>query len=172
MIVMGIDASTSSTGWSIFKGNKLIDYGVIKPKGGDWRDRIQKQWLPLCEIIDKYKPEKIYTEDIPLKDGKITILKLGAVQGIILGVATCKNIPIGFLSPSDWRGALIMYDGTREGTKREVLKKKAIEMANKNFGLNLLWVAPKSTRNEDDAAEAILIAYSQVRKRHIGKNSH
>ena len=42
-------------------------------------------------------------------------------------------------------------------------------MVNKKFGLNLLWVAPKSKRNEDDVAEAILIAYSQVKQRFIGK---
>lgn len=169
MIVMGIDASTSATGWSIFDDSKLIAHGVIKPKGDDWRDKIQQEWPLLCKIIDKYDPEKIYTEDVPMKDGKITLVKLGAVQGMILGVAAYKNVPIEFLLPSDWRGALNMYDGTREGTQREVLKKKAIEMVNKKFGLNLLWVAPKSKRNEDDVAEAILIAYSQVKQRFIGK---
>lgn len=169
MIVMGIDASTSSTGWSIFDGNNLIAHGVIKPKGDNWRDKIQQELPLLCKIVDKYKPEKAYTEDVPLKDGKITLVKLGAVQGMVLSVMAFKEVPVEFLSPSDWRGALGLYDGTREGTQREVLKKKAIEMVNKKFGLNLLWVAPKSKRNEDDEAEAVLVAYSQVKQRFIGK---
>ena len=45
----------------------------------------------------------------------------------------------------------------------------SIEKANKLFGLDLLWVSPKSTRNQDDVADAILVAYSQIKKKHIGK---
>ena len=51
-------ASTSATGWSIFDDSKLIAHGVIKPKGDDWRDKIQQEWPLLCKIIDKYDPEK------------------------------------------------------------------------------------------------------------------
>lgn len=169
MITMGIDASTSSTGWSIFDNDKFIAHGVIKPKGNDWRDRIKQEWGLLCTIVEKYSPSKIYMEDVPLKDGKPTLLKLGAVQGVALALSAQYNIEIVYLSPSDWREPLGLYDGTREGTHREVLKKKAIEMVNKVFGLNLLWVAPKSKRNEDDTAEAILICYSQVKPRRFGK---
>lgn len=175
MIVMGIDASTSATGWGVFDGDNLIAHGLIKPKGDDWQDRVKQEWPLLCNIIEKYAPERIYIEDVPLiqdkKKGKgpKTLLMLGAVQGMILGVSAYKNIPVEFLSPSEWRGALGLYDGTREGTQREVLKKKAIEMVNKKFGLDLLWVAPKSKRNQDDEAEGILVAYSQVKKRFIGK---
>ena len=68
--------------------------------------------------------KKIYTEDVPMKDGKITLVKLGAVQGMILGVAAYKNVPIEFLLPSDWRGALNMYDGTEKELKEKSLKRK------------------------------------------------
>lgn len=166
---MGIDASTSATGWSIFDGDKLIAHGVIKPKGSEWRDRIIQEWALLCDIVEKYKPEQIYMEDVPLKDGKHTLIKLGAVQGLVLALAAQYQVNIQYLSPSAWREPLGLYDGTREGTHREVLKKKAIEMVNKVFGLNLLWVAPKSKRNEDDTAEAILICYSQVKSLRFGK---
>ena len=62
-----------------------------------------------------------------------------------------------------------MYDGTREGTYREVLKKKAINIANKLFNIDLMWVKPKSKLNQDDIAEAILICYSQVKPKKLGK---
>lgn len=173
MIVMGIDASTTATGWGVFDGSKLIGYGLIKPKGDDWRDRIKQEWFLLNQILEKYKPEKIYIEDVPQmqgpKKGPGTAIMLGAVQGMLIIVSAVTGIPIHFIPPVDWRGAVGLYDGTREGTQRDVLKKKAIEMVNKKFGLNLLWVAPKSKRNEDDTAEAILVAYSQVKQRFIGK---
>ena len=35
-------------------------------------------------------------------------------------------------------------------------------MANEIFGLELKWYGPKSKKSEDDEAEALLIAYSQI----------
>ena len=104
-----------------------------------------------------------------MKDGKPTILKLGAVQGMIICLAAQYGAEIKFLLPSEWRSGLGLYDGTRQGTHREVLKKKAVETANKLFGLNLLWVKEKSKKNEDDEAEALLIAYSQIKARKFGR---
>lgn len=171
MVVMGIDGSTSSSGWAIFEteGSKRLDSGRIYPKDEDWRDRIGQEWEMFNQIFEKYHPEKIYMEDVPMKDGKPTILKLGAVQGMIICLAAQYGAEIKFLLPSEWRSGLGLYDGTRQGTHREVLKKKAVETANKLFNLNLLWVKEKSKKNEDDEAEALLIAYSQIKARKFGR---
>lgn len=171
MIVMGIDGSTSSSGWAIFDSEncKRIDSGRLQPKGIDWRNRIEQEWIMFSEIFEKYHPQKIYIEDVPMKDGKPTILKLGSVQGMAICLAAQYCAEIQFLLPSEWRSGLNLYDGTRQGTHREVLKRKAVETANKLFGLNLTWVKEKSKKNEDDEAEALLIAYSQIKKRKFGK---
>ena len=109
-------------------------------------------------------------EDVPLKSKFPKVLvQLGAVQGFIYGVTASVHVPVVFLGPSEWRSPMGLFDGTREGTKRDELKKKSIEKANKLFGLDLLWVSPKSTKNEDDIADSILVAYSQINKKHIGK---
>ena len=165
MVIMGIDGSTTSSGWAILDADTClrIDSGRIQFNDKDWRNRIFKEWQTFNEIVQKYHPEKIYMEDVPMKDGKHTILKLGAVQGMAICLAAQYNIEIKFLLPSEWRSHLGLYDGTRQGTHRDVLKKKAVETANKLFGLNLLWVKEKSKKNEDDEAEALLIAYSQVK---------
>lgn len=171
MIVMGIDGSTTSSGWAIFESEdcKRIDSGRLQPKGDIWRDKIEKEWIMFSQIFEQYHPQKIYMEDVPMKDGKSTILKLGAVQGMAICLAAQYGAEIQFLLPNEWRSVLNLYDGTRQGTHREVLKKKAVETANKLFGLNLLWVKEKSKKNEDDEAEALLIAYSQIKKRKFGK---
>ena len=171
MVIMGIDGSTTSSGWSIFETEncKRLDSGRIKLNEKiDWRERLQIQSKELKIIIEKYNPSKIYMEDVPLKDGKSTVLKLGTVQGMVLCLASLYNIEIQFLLPSKWRSRLNLYDGTREGTHREILKKKAVETANKLFGLELLWVKEKSKKNEDDEAEALLIAYSQIKPKKFG----
>lgn len=168
---MGIDGSTTSSGWAIFESNecKRLASGRIQFNDKDWRERIFKEWKVFDKIIQKYRPEKIYMEDVPMKDGKSTILKLGSVQGMALCLASQYDIEIQFLLPSEWRSSLELYDGTRQGTHREILKKKAVETANKLFGLDLLWVKEKSKKNEDDEAEALLIAYSQIRPKKFGR---
>lgn len=171
MVIMGVDGSTTSSGWAIFEsdGCKRIASGRIKTKGEDWRDKIEYEWMMFSQIIQKYQPKKIYMEDVPMKDGKPTILKLGAVQGMAICLAAQYDVEIQFLLPSEWRSGLGLFDGTRQGTKREILKKKAVETANKLFGLDLVWVKEKSKLNEDDEAEAVLIAYSQIKPRKFGK---
>lgn len=170
MIVMGLDASTTSTGWGIFDDKELKAYGVIKPDGEDWRERIVNQAPQLVEIISKYKPEKIYMEDVPLKSKFPKVLvQLGAVQGFIYGVTASLNVPVVFLGPSEWRSPMGLFDGTREGTKRAEMKRKSVEKANELFGLNLVWKSACSIKNDDDIADAILVAYSQIKAKHIGR---
>ena len=171
MIVMGIDGSTTSSGWAIFESTscKRLDSGRVQFNDKDWRERIFKEWQVFNEIIQKYCPDIIYMEDVPMKDGKSTIMKLGSVQGMAICLASQYNIDIHFLLPREWRSELGLYDGTRQGTHRDILKKKAVETANKLFDLELSWVKEKSKKNEDDEAEALLIAYSQIKSRKFDK---
>ena len=170
-IILSLDASSTSTGWAVFDNKGLSAYGVIKPQGEDWRDRLVHQGPKLKEIINKYHPTKIVMEDVPLKSsgGLKVLVLLGAVQGFIYGIASSYELPVKFVSPTTWRSSMGFYDGTEDGKKRDVMKKKAIEYANKEFGLNLKYVSPKSKQNQDDTAEAICIGYSQIKKRKFGK---
>ena len=163
-VYMGIDASSSCTGVSVFIDNELAHYEAIKPEGNDWRDRLFHEGPALSRIIQKYKPCKIYMEDVPLKasGGLKTLVILGGVQGFIYGVAASNGVPIEFVSPTSWRSIIGLFDGTNEGKKREVLKQKAIEMANDCFDLELKWISLNSKKNDDDIAEAILICAAML----------
>ena len=68
--IIGLDCSTSATGYSVFDRNGLIAYGVIKPKSKDWRERIEELSVKLGEIFIKYRPVRAYIEDVPLKPGR------------------------------------------------------------------------------------------------------
>ena len=162
MIYCGLDLSTSCSGYSMFEDERLIAYGAIRPKGADWRDRIMDETMQLAHLFREFNPDKIYVEDVPRKPGANTLLKLGAVHGMILSLCAGFKLKPIFLLPNEWRRKLGLYDGTREGLKREVLKEKAVNMANGVFGLELQWCGPTSKKSDDDIAEAILIAYSQI----------
>ena len=165
MIIIGLDASTKNTGWSVFQDGILIGYGLIKENYNlDWRERVFRIHKELSALINEYHPNIIYLEDVPLKKGSSTIQKVSVVQGMIIGLCATYDIDIKFLLPVTWRKSLGLFDGTKNGLKREVLKQKAVEMANDKFHLNLKWVKKDSVKNQDDIAEAILIAYSQIQK--------
>lgn len=164
MIVIGIDASTTCTGYSVFENNQLIDYGCIRPEGANWRERLVNEGPALKALFEKYSPSQIYMENVPLMGRQMeTLVILGAVQGFILGLATSLHIPIDFILPSSWRSKMGLYDGTKSGMKKDAMKEAAVKRTNQMFGLSLNWVKPKSKKNEDDVAEAILIAYSQIK---------
>lgn len=164
--ILSLDASTSCTGWAIWGNRGLEAYGAIKPDGDGWRDRLIHEGSELKEIIEKYHPDYIVMEDVPLnsKGGLKTLVVLGGVQGFVLGVASACHVPIRFILPNQWRSKIGLYDGTENGKKRDVLKQRAVEYVNREFGLNLIWKGANSKKSEDDIAEAILIGYSQLIK--------
>lgn len=162
--IISLDASTSCTGWAVFENERLIAYGKIKPRGDTWRDRLMDETMELAALFREYVPDVVVAEDVPLKDGKQTIVKLGAVHGMILSLCAGFKLEPVFVLPSTWRHKLGMFDGTCAGMKRDAMKEKAVYMANELFGLDLQWVSPTSTKNDDDTAEAVLIGYSYVKK--------
>lgn len=162
--IIALDASTSCTGYAVFENERLIAYGKIKPHGDTWRDRLMDETMELAALFREYVPDVVVAEDVPLKDGKQTIVKLGAVHGMILSLCAGFKLEPVFVLPSTWRHKLGMFDGTRAGMKRDAMKEKAVYMANELFGLDLQWVSPTSTKNDDDTAEAVLIGYSHVKK--------
>lgn len=162
MVCIGFDLSTSCSGYGVFDNGVLIDYGAVVPHGDNWREKIMDETMELAHIITAHHPDKIYVEDVPKKPGNNTLMKLGAVQGMILALCAGFKVSPEFLLPNEWRRKIGLYDGTREGLKREILKEKAVNMANSTFGLELKWCGANSKKSQDDVAEAILIAYSQI----------
>lgn len=171
-ITIGLDCSTRSSGWAVFDNDTLITYGVIKTEQEDWHERLYQQAKEIGELFDLYKPETVYMEDVPLNlaGGAKIVVMLGAVQGMLYGVAASRGISMKFIQPSAWRSPLGLYTGCRDGTKRAELKKKSIEKANELFGLDLIYKSPSSKFNCDDISDAILLCYSQIKKKHFGKS--
>lgn len=168
---MGLDLSTTSTGYSVFDGVNLLDYGVIKCSESNWRDRLLHQSDELTKILTKYKPKIIYIEDVPLNlsGGAKIVMVLGAMQGIVYGIGASLGIQMEFVQPSAWRAPIGLYDGTRQGKKRAELKRKSVEKANELFGLDLIYKSPSSKFNCDDISDAILLCYSKIKNRYFGK---
>ena len=173
-MIIGIDASSSCTGLSVFDGEDLIFYTKIKPdKKLDFRNNACQVIDKIIPILEKYDVEKIYMEDIPQfvrmgSRGKAltgTLCALGCVQGIFYCELSYKRgYNIEYIDVDEWRMELGFLKGKER--KREQQKAKAVEFANNRFGLDLYYVeGKKSVKNDDDIAESICIAYSQIMKK-------
>ena len=159
MIYLGADLSTTSSGISVFDDERLIHYECLAPKINkktpnigkteDWEVRTYFIAQRLNEIFNEYNIEEAYCEDIPLKDGKPTIKKLGVVRGTFLAMCAIHSVNINPRQVSDWRQDAGFFDGTQKGMTRDEMKKKAIEEVERLFNIVV----------NDDIAESALIAY-------------
>ena len=166
MEILGIDAATKKTGYGILNADtgELVDYGLIKTNSDDVRDRMKEIYFELKKIIESNDIKVVVVEDIPvnnhsnLKTGK----DLSILHGVILGVCFEQCLPWVVYAPSSWRSVVGTYDGTREGTKREVQKQVAVDKVNDLYNLDFKYFVrdAKENQSDDDKAEAILIARS------------
>ncbi len=164
MKILGIDAATKKTGYGIIDEHTgdLIDYGLIKSDLKDITDRMKEICIGIRDIIKDNDIKVVVVEDVPvsrysnLKTGK----DLAMLQGIILGVCFEQDLPCVAYKPSAHRSINGTYDGTRQGMKRAVQKKVAVDKVNELYNLKFNYFErdTKARQSDDDMAEAILIA--------------
>lgn len=171
MIYAGIDASSSMTGIGIFDNLKLIFYEKIRPqKDLGYRNNACQIVDIIAPMLNKYKVEKIYMEDVPefVKQGSKgkNVLKTLAILGCVQGVFYQKlryenNFDIEFIHVHKWRERMGFLKGKQKC--RDDQKQKAVDFVNNTFGINLKYTyGKKLVSNDDDIAEAICIVWSQI----------
>lgn len=166
MITLGLDMSSKSSAYSIFKDDELIEYKLwkIPDEIKEWRTRILWMGKQLDACIKSHSIDKIYCEDVPLIMANPQTLKiLSALQGMVIGVVSSNNLEVEFVSVSKWRSDLGLFTGKQKDMSREEMKKSSIEYANRTFGLDLVWKSPSSKYNQDDLSDAINVAWSQIK---------
>ena len=101
-IILGLDISTKSTGWSICKyvndSLQLIKYDCITRDGMDIPEVIVNFEQELTKIIQTYKPDFISAESPFVGSNRNTIQKLCYLHGIALLVSRKFHIPITYYS--------------------------------------------------------------------------
>lgn len=119
-IIMGIDISSRSSGWSVIDGKKLIEYNMIHPSPK--MKLSQKLNLfngELEKIIKQYNPEYIAIEDVVICRSAKTAIILGRFNGVALRLAYAHNQKEPFLYvPTEWKKSLLGCSGN--STKAEI----------------------------------------------------
>ena len=114
---MGVDISSKSTGWSILQGDKLVEYGKVNPTGK--MTTSQKLFLfhvELKKIIERYQPDEIAIEDVPLVKS-VSVAKLLARFNGVAMIEAYRHLqkePTLF-EPSKWKK---LVDGCTGSSKK------------------------------------------------------
>ena len=141
MSYMGIDSSTTSTGWAVIDEEGIVSAGVIKPKGNTI-ERIIAISKELCELYREYEPTEVHIEDLSVTRNMKTMKSLSGLLYVIITALHKQGANIKLLKPSEWR------KGKVKGRNREQLKQAAIQYVLEKYELYA----------EEDTAEAIIIA--------------
>ena len=158
MVVVGLDLSTTSTGFSVYQDGELINHGRFRSDKKNAFDRIDEIYHMVGDLFKAYDIDVVFVEDVPLSSAmnkRICELLL-LLQGTIY--SHCINNDCAFyqMEPSEWRR---LAGVKSEKPRREFQKKAAIELVNELHGLNFSWIDDKydKTTGDSDEAEGILI---------------
>ena len=147
MIILGIDPGYAIVGWGVLEYNgtkfKTLGYGSIQtPAGMPMIERLERIYLGMNEIIDKYKPDQMAVEELFFNTNSKTAIVVAEARGIILLSARLKGVKTFEYTPLQVKSSVVGY-GRAE-------KKQVITMVT---SLLKLPAPPKP----DDTADALAI---------------
>lgn len=161
MRIIGIDQSSSSTGISVFDDEELIYYELIEMKKTTNKkitDLILKEEEHLYQVtipeilykdilgriciisdrieflINEYKPDKVYIEDIFASRNKKSEFDLARLQGFILHACHNKSLSCKIVPENKWINHWGKYDSK---VKRPERKKDIMQKVNGWYNLSL-----------------------------------
>ena len=152
---LSLDMSTTSTGWALWEGNKIKEYGcIMADKGQPLNKRIHKMWEGLEGVLSRYEIKKAIVED-PLprtsfNTNEATYRALNWLQGYVGVMLKDRGIEVEFVMPNSWRSKIGIKTG--RGHKRDELKAADIQWVTEHFGFDV----------NDDIADAIGIGFSTI----------
>ena len=148
--ILGLDAATGVTGYSIYDDRVLVGFGTYKTSASlPAVERINqvKNWLKAA--LKEWEPDFVGVENIQLqkygnKDTDVqvkTFQTLANLQGVILDTIFEACIDSDLVRPSEWRS----YCGISDGDQHRDARKKAAQAKVK------IWYDIDCTEDESDA---------------------
>lgn len=154
MRILALDQASRITGWAIFDGGELIEYGAIDAsRYSDLGDRLYTLRNSVKNIITEFKIDKVILEDIFLDEQKVnniqTFKVLAEVFGVLYELCVELKIPVEAVLAGTWKSSLHI-----KGRTRPEQKKSAREWVLNNYNIKTV----------QDAADAICIGAHILRQ--------
>ena len=149
MRIMAIDASTKSTGISLWEDKELISYKLIRTSLKNIDDRFKDMCLMILRSLEDWNPDEIYLEETVVARNVQVQRFLTRLQGVVYCWCIQNNKKFNTIRPTVWRKAVGIKQGKK---KRDELKQEAISLVNKKFNIEV----------NDDVAESICIGLATL----------
>lgn len=123
MRILGLDTSTTSTGYAVLDNGKLISYGTIKtPTKADLLDRIIYIEEKIKQIIKAKEVEFIVIEDLAVTRSASTTKALAGLLYHLLIEFRKRELLVVQARPSQWRSVCNIKGKTRQELKSNAIK--------------------------------------------------
>lgn len=166
--ILAIDPSMSSTGYALFNGRELLDYGCIKTTPKDeYYKRVQyvcEAILNKCSTFGDKASFSLAIEDQFFGNNAKAYGQLCGLRASIITIFQFSNQystdSVKVFAPSQWRKIIGLKadKGNKDKNRYKIL---GIAMANKQYGLDLQFALTPAgnikSGSQDDIADAILI---------------
>ena len=118
-MILGIDISSSSTGWALLDNEKdviLKEYGLIKPTGGmSVSQRLYFFGNEIKKVIEKYTPKEIVIEETVLVRGPVIMRTLASFRGVALFQAySYQKREVTTYEPPNWKRIIGMKGNAKK----------------------------------------------------------
>ncbi len=151
--ILGIDPGFALLGFGVVECSdsgsmSALDYGVIETtKDEKFCDRLQKIYLGVLSLIDKYKPDAMALEELFFFKNQKTIIPVAEARGVVILAGIERGLKMFEYTPLQIKQAL---------TGNGRAEKKQIQFMVKSIlGLD-------KTPKPDDAADAVAVALTHL----------
>jgi len=128
MIILGIDPGLASCGFGVVEKNgqnlRCIDFGVIRTLPNcSLYSRLKEISDAIDELIFKYRPDSVATEEVFFFKNQKTIVSVSQVQGVIFLRAYEDRVPIFKYAPLEIKQTLTGYGRASKSDVQKTVKK-------------------------------------------------
>lgn len=127
--ILALDQASHVTGWAIFDGENLVQYGSYKTGEQEEMERLHEVNVWLISMIQNWQPDIVGIEGIQYqKNFGVTVFQtLARLQGILAETCRQANIAFRFCPTNTWRA----HCGVQGRARAD--KKKSMQLLVKNW---------------------------------------
>ena len=129
--ILALDQSTTTTGYSIFDDDVLLQSGIHSATNIDIVDRIQNMYEWFVSILHEVQPDCVVFEDIQKQENLKTFKHLAFLLGVLIIATKEHGISFKTFLATEWRKPYNITAGSRTD-KKQAAKQKVISLYNFN----------------------------------------
>ena len=121
-ILLALDQASKTSGWAVYKDNKLFKFGKFTFEDDDIGTRLMNIRNKVISLIQEYEVTEAAIEDIQLQtsvgNNVVTYRTLAEVRGVLEELFTELKIPYQVVFSGTWKSALSIKGARSADQKR------------------------------------------------------